>query len=279
MAIDISCRLPVKAQNAGLFISRGVGTHPTRVIQSHEILFVDIGTLSIWEDDNHFDIKQGEALLLVPGHRHGGASAYPPDLRFYWIHFDLYGPCENSEGSADIHHTRIHLPKHAPVARGDRLTELFRMFLDDQESGGLSQRKADLLLCLILTEIASPNPGVSDDNLPSAAIADRSRQYIKTHFHENLSTSKISEAIGLNPDYLERIFKKAFNQTITQAIHHFRIRYSRRLILDEIHNIDQIANQCGYADPGYFRRVFKRHVGMTPKAFQKLHARAHVNTG
>ena len=279
MAIDISCRLPVKAQNAGLFISRGVGTHPTRVIQSHEILFVDFGSLSLWEDDIHFNIKQGEALLLVPGHIHGGAAAYPPDLRFYWIHFDLSGPCDNSDGSADIPHTQIHLPKHAPVARADRLTELFRMFLDDQETGGLLQWKADLLLCLILTEVASPYPVVSNDNLPSATIADRARQYIKTHVHEELCTSKISEAIGLNPDYLERIYKKTFNLTITQAIHHFRIKYSRRLILDGIHNIYQIAYQCGYSDPNYFRRIFKRHVGMTPKAFQKLHARAHVNTG
>ena len=279
MAIDIHCRLPVRAHNAGLFISRGVGIHPTRIIQSHEMLFVDVGTLSIWEEDSHFDIGPGESLVLVPGRKHGGASDYPPDLRFYWIHFDVCQADVIRRDETEATENQVHLPQHARVARTDRLTELFRMFLDDQESGGLLQREADLLLCLILTEIATPSPEVGNLNLPSTAIADKARQYIKTHFHENLSTSKISVAIELNPDYLERIFKKVYNQTITQAIHHFRIKYSRRLILDEIHNIDQIANQCGYSDPGYFRRVFKKHVGMTPKAFQKLHARVHVNTG
>ena len=279
MAIDIHCRLPVRAHNAGLFISRGVGIHPTRTIQSHEMLFVDVGTLSIWEEDSHFDIGPGESLVLVPGRKHGGASDYPPDLRFYWIHFDVCRADDMRKEESDATNSQVHLPRHVRVARADRLTELFRMFLDDQESGGLFQRKADLLLCLMLTEIANPSPVVSDQNLPSTVIADKARQHIKTHFHENLSTSKIGEAIKLNPDYLERIYKKAYNQTITQAIHYFRIKYSRRLILEETHTIDQIANQCGYSDPGYFRRVFKKHVGMTPKAFQKLYARVHVNTG
>ena len=280
-AIDIQCEFPVRAHNAGLFISRGVGTHPTRVIDSHEILFVDAGTLSLWEEDRHFDIGPGESLLLLPGRRHGGAADYPADLRFYWMHFDVSHSDDLSDDGSRSTCIEVHLPKQARVSRADRLTELFRMFLDDQEAGGLEQTTADLLLGLILSEIAKPSSVAGDHNLRSTAIADKARQYIKTHFHECLTTSTISRAIEINSDYLERIFKRSFNQTIIQAIHHYRIRYSRRLILDEIHNhnIDQIANQCGYPDPGYFRRVFKKHVGMTPKAFQKLHARVHVNTG
>lgn len=279
-AIDIQCGFPVRAHNAGLFISRGVGIHPTRIIDSYEILFVDTGTLSLWEEDRHFDIRAGESLLLVPGRKHGGAADYPPDLRFYWMHFEVSPQGEDAASGPQKVCIDVHLPKYARVTRADRLTELFRMFLDDQESGGPEQTTADLLLCLILSEIARPSRVTGNHVLRSTAIANKARQYIKTHFHESLSTSTISEAIEINPDYLERIFKRSYNQTITQAIHHFRIRYSRKLLLDEIHNrnIDQIAGQCGYADPGYFRRVFKKQVGMTPKAFQKLHARIHVNT-
>ena len=272
MAISIHCNLPARAHNAGLFISRGVGIHPTRIIQSYELLFLDSGTLSLWEEEDHYDVAAGETLLLVPGRRHGGASDYPPDLRFYWIHFDL-----EDEQHSDGRSRGVSLPRHSRIHRADRLTELFRMFLDDQESGGLSQRKADLLLCLMLTEIADPHYG--ETAVPSMSIADKTRRYIKTHFHESISTRTISQAVIINPDYLERIYKRAYNQTITQSIHHFRIRYAKRLLLDEVHNIDQVSEQCGYADPGYFRRIFKRQVGMTPKAFRKLHSHVHVNTG
>ena len=276
-AIDIQCKLSLRAHNAGLFIYRGIGIHPTRILDSYEILFVDSGTLSLWEEDRHFDIGPGESLLLVPGMRHGGAVDYPQDLRFYWMHFDVLS--EASGDSSPGGGIEIHLQQHTRVSRTDRLTELFRMFLDDQEAGGLEQTTSNLLLCLILSEIAKPGR-VVEDNLRSTAIANKARQYIKTHFHESLTTSTIGKAIEINSDYLERIFKRSFNQTIIQAIHHHRIRYSRRLILDEMHNlnIDQIADQSGYTDSGYFRRVFKKQVGMTPMAFRKLHARVHVNT-
>ncbi|MBZ0285415.1 MAG: hypothetical protein K8L97_32075 [Anaerolineae bacterium] len=40
---------PIKAQNAGLFISHGTAMHPTCVITSHELIFVKQGELDMWE--------------------------------------------------------------------------------------------------------------------------------------------------------------------------------------------------------------------------------------
>ncbi|MCA9915099.1 MAG: AraC family ligand binding domain-containing protein, partial [Anaerolineae bacterium] len=88
---DLQMRVdcPVKAQNAGLFISRGNAAHPTRIIDSHELLFVTQGRLEIWEDEQEFVVEAGGILRLWPGRRHGSSTPMPPDLRFYWIHYDM----------------------------------------------------------------------------------------------------------------------------------------------------------------------------------------------
>ena len=65
--------LPVKARNGGFFISRGKGEHPDRVIDSHELIFVTKGVLSIIEGNHRFDIKEGESLILWPHRRHKAA--------------------------------------------------------------------------------------------------------------------------------------------------------------------------------------------------------------
>jgi hypothetical protein len=62
----------VKAQNAGLFISRGQGTHPTRVIDSHELIFVKEGCLEMWEANRTFRVEAGQTLHLWPMRMHGG---------------------------------------------------------------------------------------------------------------------------------------------------------------------------------------------------------------
>ena len=54
--------------------------------------------------------------------------------------------------------------------------------------------------------------------------------------------------------------------------------YARNLLLDRSDNIDQISEEVGYTDPGYFSRIFKRYEIMSSREFRKLYARIQVNT-
>jgi hypothetical protein len=87
--LELNPRLPVRAHNGGLFISRGQGTHPHRVIGSWELIFVREGVLMVEEEEKRFEVGAGESLLLWPGRRHRATGDYPPDLSFYWIHFSF----------------------------------------------------------------------------------------------------------------------------------------------------------------------------------------------
>ncbi|HBC9258444.1 TPA: AraC family transcriptional regulator, partial [Escherichia coli] len=62
--LELSMTLPIKVQNGGLFISRGVGRHPARRLESWEIIFVEKGRLAIQEEERIFLVDAGESLLL-----------------------------------------------------------------------------------------------------------------------------------------------------------------------------------------------------------------------
>src|SRR5450432_3601222 len=85
----LSTYSPIKAQNAGLFISRGAAMHPTRIIDSHELIFIKQGELDMWENDYVFRIEEGQTLHLWPNRQHGSSKPMPPGLKFYWIHFEI----------------------------------------------------------------------------------------------------------------------------------------------------------------------------------------------
>jgi hypothetical protein len=72
--LELSIALPIKVQNGGLFISRGVGRHPARKLTSWEIIFVEKGTLTIQEENTVFEVRAGETLLLWPDRRHVGVA-------------------------------------------------------------------------------------------------------------------------------------------------------------------------------------------------------------
>ena len=37
--------------------------------------------------------------------------------------------------------------------------------------------------------------------------------------------------------------------------------------------LEQIAFKCGYDDIGFFRKIFKRHVAINPKEYQKKYGK------
>ena len=272
--LPLAMTLPLRTTVAGLFVSRGKGTHPTRIIDSHELIFVRTGTLRMFEESQRFEVHAGETLHLWPGRRHGGTADYPPDLSFYWIHFTIAAARQPPR-----HKAELVVPQHARVARPDRLTELFRRFLDDRESGQATPLSSSLLLSLMLEAATGSHPArhnaLSDG---MAAIAARADAWIMTRFHEPISAANVAAGLSCNPDYLGRVLHKVRGLTITESINHRRLQLARKLLMESAQNVDQVARACGFSDAGYFRRVFRRAEGMTPLAFRRLYARVHMNT-
>lgn len=263
--------LPFTACNAGLFISRGKGIHPDRVIDSHELIYVCRGELGIREEENIFHLSAGQSLILQPGKRHGGICPYPPDLRFYWLHFRL-PPLQ-----AHSRHTYLlNVPQSASPGHPCRVEELFRWFLSSQEESRLSATTATAIITLMLSEIADRNPaGIID----STEAAYRAERYIVLHYDEHINTSLVAEALGYNPDYLGRIYKRVYGRTLTETIHIRRMHRAGTMLTEGDMPVDDIARTCGYSDTGYFRRRFRRRFGMTPQDYRALYTRIHINSG
>jgi len=271
--LRIKGSLPVVPQNAGLFISRGEGIHPTRVIGSYELIFVRQGRLGMFEGRRRFELGAGQTLLLWPRRKHGGTIPYPPDLSFYWIHFTLKSGAVKSRPAS-----LFTVPQLATLRRPERLIELFRRFLDDQESGCLTPVNGACLIIQMLTEVSRNFKNTMHENSSSIVLASRAEDYIRTHFDKSISARDIARTLRCNPDYLGRIFHLAFDCTLTARLHQRRIQKAKSLLLDGKLNIDEIAQACGFNDTVFFRRIFERQCDITPLAFRKLYARIHVNT-
>jgi AraC-like DNA-binding protein len=267
--------LPIRALNAGLFVSRGQGTHATRTIDSHELIFVRSGVLGIFEGPRRFEVRAGEALHLWPGRRHGGTAPYPPDLSFYWLHFRVTERAARTSGARPV----LALPQHLRVGRPDRLTELLRRFLDDQESGRLTPLAGALLVALMLEEATlAPPPAAGRTASVAEALAARADGFVLTRFHQPVSTWDAARELGCSPDYLGRMYRRMRGMTLTEAINRTRLRHARRLLMDSSLNVDEVARAAGFSEAGYFRRVFRRAEGFSPSAFRRSYARMHLNT-
>lgn len=270
--ITIDARCGIKSQNAGLFISRGRGSHPTRIIASHELIMVKEGRLELWEEDQSFSLEAGQTLHLFPSRRHGGIGTLPKGLEFYWIHFEI------EDNNTETDQQCLTVPQVNRLRRPEKLESLFRYFLDSQEAGDLSQESANLLVSLMLVEVADSSTQETGDSDKVNSLAMMVHNFIWMNTDQAMTSGMIAEELGYNPDYLGRIYRKIYGCTITQAIHQSRVALACRLLMDTDITIEEIARVCGFTDADYFRRIFRRYKHITPIAFRKINSRIYVNT-
>ncbi|MFI5368275.1 MAG: AraC family transcriptional regulator [Spirochaetia bacterium] len=266
----------IESLNGGQFVSPGFGSHAVRVIDSYELIFVTQGCLDMFEGERSFHLERNQTLLLFPGVQHGGLLPYAPDVNFYWVHFRPADP-----GFPDA---SLYVPKVATVSDPEGLTELFCRFISDQESGILDPLSAAhlvaLMLCMTCEEGGQARPSRSRGiRREQESLAQAIHRHIEANYEKPITTSSIARDLHYNPDYLERVFHSRWNMSIIDAVHQKRIGLARAFLHTEPgKNINEIAFECGYTDAGYFRRMFKRLTGLTPREFRTLYARTHINT-
>jgi AraC-like DNA-binding protein len=257
-------------ENGGLFVSRGSGRHPDRVLASYEIMLVVRGELRLREPDAGYEVSPGGYLILVPGVRHWAEEDFPPDLEFFWLHFRLL-PGKSKAGRGE----GLAIPRTGRASDPDRLSELFRWFLDAQEKGKLDKRLANVLCVTMLVLLASEPGREDDERIP--LIARQARRILLKSFLEDISTGGLAGRLGCNQDYLGRVYRQSFGASVMSDMHSMRVRLAKRLLLDERLNVNQVSVQCGYSDATYFRRMFKRFEGVSPRAYREMYSYTHIN--
>ncbi|BCM93345.1 hypothetical protein IAD21_05236 [Abditibacteriota bacterium] len=269
--LELSGNLPINVFSGGLRIARESGRHLDRVLDFFVLIFIKEGTLPIQEEQQAFEVKAGQSLILWPGRRHFGTANFSLDLRLYWLHFMLTEPLARSENEQ-----HLSVPQYANVSRPEVLEALFRRLLDDYATGRMLPSYASLLMGLMLHEIADSRP-VSRESRTAAAAAGRAQAYIRSHLNTPLTVAQIAEDLNYNPDYLNRVFQQAYHHTLTQEIHRSRIGYARHLLLYSTMNITEVAFASGFTNFSTFNRVFKHYEGISASTFRRLNAQAHVN--
>jgi AraC-like DNA-binding protein len=256
---------PALVVEAGVHTPRLMRRHADRVMPVHELIVVQAGLLSIAEEERRFAVPRDHWVLLRAGRRHYGYDDLDPDTWFYWVCFGDGPPSDETIESAAPGDRAT-----GPVARPDRVRTLFEHLLEDQQAAILTAPVARSYLQLLRAEILLQAPTVTGQPRPSH-LARRAAALIADHLTDRaLSTARIAGALSCNPDYLGRAFGDAFNETPTDHIHRLRIDRARMLFRSTDRSIERVAADVGFTDERYFRRIFKRRVGLTPGQFRRL---------
>ena len=96
----------------------------------------------------------------------------------------------------------------------------------------------------------------------------RVRDFLKSHYAENVSLSQLGSLTNLSPFYLLRIFHNHAGFPPHEYQTQVRIAHARKLIRNGA-SLSQAALETGFFDQSHLSRNFKRIVGVTPRQYSQ----------
>ncbi len=100
---------------------------------------------------------------------------------------------------------------------------------------------------------------------------DFSVNYIKTHYNQNISVSKLTKLLGVSQPYLYRIFNEAFGKSPKAFICEYRINRAEKLLTETDMTISEVASAIGYSDSFSFSKAFSSIRGCSPSEYRNIH--------
>jgi two-component system response regulator YesN len=102
-------------------------------------------------------------------------------------------------------------------------------------------------------------------------FVEKIRQYIMAHLDEDdMSRQTIANHLHFSPDYLDRVFKKETEASISDYIFQTRMKKAEELLVLTNLPVSVIASTVGYSHFSHFSKMFKKSSGHNPSDFRKL---------
>lgn len=94
--------------------------------------------------------------------------------------------------------------------------------------------------------------------------------FIRDHYDTELSMQDVARAMNYSDAYFCKLFKQCFKVNFSVYLNEYRIARAKELLQSTRLNVREVSIACGYSDPNYFARVFKRITGMTPSEYRVI---------
>lgn len=100
----------------------------------------------------------------------------------------------------------------------------------------------------------------------------KAQEFIEQNFQEKITVDQLADMLALGRRNLERRFKKATSNTVTEYIQRVKIEAAKMRLETSQENVTEVMYQVGYSDTKAFRTTFRRLTGLSPVAYRNKYS-------
>ena len=296
---------PVAGENMEVILSHGdieypIGVYKITLNRDHhshvrwhwhdelEYIFVEKGSGTFRISDGSYDITEGEALFINQGMLQDAHVSEGYDTCVYYsiifhptniLAYGLTRLCSKYL-TPILSNSKFHAYKITD--KSTLGSEILAYIIDIVAINRRKDMCYELLtkehlihIWVLLFEFMNINPAELGDIELMRLSLDESRskdavKYIEKHYSEPITLTDIADSIHVSKNECCRCIKRCMGMTPFEYLLSYRI-YRAAALLREASSADSIADiaiKVGFNNTSYFNKVFKKHMGCTPKEYR-----------
>lgn len=262
--------------------------HPSRCnINVFDLLVVTRGCLYMGEEDQHYEVSAGHALILRPDAHHYATRACEEQTAYYWIHFQTTGMWSITDQSMpevppDSSKTRIlstniytaqtfakQLPQFAKLLQPSKMDSLLRQLVQLNMNDHIPsvKWKQQLVFQEVIEHLSASME--AEGPSPSILCAEQAASYLREHYRDNITAQELGDSINFHPVYIARCMQKEFGCAPFDYLMRFRIEQAKLLLLQTDLPIARIGEQVGFNHAAYFTSCFAKYESISPRKYRQ----------
>jgi AraC family transcriptional regulator len=122
-------------------------------------------------------------------------------------------------------------------------------------------------------ETSSGSPALSGSRFRRVA------EYIQQNLDKDLSVAELAAVVYMSPYHFARLFKDRTGVPPHRFVVRQRIARARGVLVTPELSIAQVSRRVGFRTPSHFTTVFRRVLGVTPRAYRTAALRGDQSGG
>ncbi len=241
-----------------------------------EIFYLSGGKCRFLLKDCVYQLEKGDLVFIAPGELHHAIYDSNPSCEIIMVYFQ--------REHVDWERLKKWLPDHSaeelhsfmgsiPALYQEEYVGLLTRMLsehagiDQYSDGFLNCYLQELLLMLMRYSVMS----AEEPDLLNARDADilTATKYIYQNYKKPLSLNEVSAQVSLSPTYFSKKFKQVTGMGFKEYLNFVRLKHAQTALLTTGNTITDIALENGFNDSNYFKDLFKKIYGKSPREFRK----------
>lgn len=209
--------------------------------------------------EKHVSVAPGDIIFVPIGSQYVSEWTGEPDVHYISVHFSfeisghfLYGK------SLEIQ--KVHLDDFA------QLCELYtRMYEEAEEEMPFGSLGAFYeVLSRVVPKLITQEEKIQDSRIEKAI------HYIRQNYTRAITVEELANLCYMSVSHFHALFKEMTGISPIEYRHRLCVRRGELMLLaDKSTSVETIAEMLGFCSAAYFRRMFKKITGMTPREYRK----------